>query len=616
MPDLALGDSLGGYRVVSELARGGMAILYLAEQPAMARHVVIKLLSPQLLSDPTFMQRFEREVRTTATLQHPHIIPIYDVGQFEGQPYLVMAYVAGGTLADRMAGGPVPFPEMLHIVRDIASALDLAHGRGIVHRDIKPHNILLDEQGNAVLTDFGIARVLSDSQVITVDKVVGTPAYMAPELIADRGPITPAVDIYALGMTLYHALAGTHPFGDRPTMQMMWAQVNEVLPTLEDSHPELPGGTDAVLQRALAKEPVYRYQKASEMAADLQRIAGGERPIESPTPPPPRPGLSTQFRTLESAVSQVIDSVVKIVRPDGGSGSGILLPEGRVVTCLHVVDGAPGLYIVTRAGGKAEADVVALDADVDLALLTVRNGADGVHAAAVHPPSGEPPNPEPGEMIAAIGHPLGLDWAVAGGHYNGLRQPGDEAIRRFGITLDCPVVHVDVAINPGNSGGPLIDAEGRLIGLADAILNPALVNNVGFAIDASTVWGFVARNKEASTAWQAYNDGHHYPAGLSHSPATGRPIQPAEAVPMALFEGNIVRCSNCHTLYPSQERACPQCGKRNTSGQRTGTSPLSRTRTVVAPVSEELVTCSNCHTEYPASETHCPQCGKPRVRRR
>lgn len=612
MANPQIGDIWNGYKITQELARGGMSTLYVAEQLSIGREVVVKVMSSSLLGDPTFMERFTREINTMTRLQHPHIVSIYDVGEEEGTPFLVMAYVPGGTLLDRLRIGPIALAFAARIVEDVTNALTHAHAHGVIHRDVKPANVLLDEQDNAILTDFGVAKVLAATDQITRDAIVGTPSYLAPELIKEGGEVSPAVDVYGLGLTLYHALTGSHPFKGMTTSQLMWSHLNEPPPLIEPDHPELPAGVDALIQKALAKEPAHRYNNVADLASDLERIVAGTQPEIAYAAPPPIFSVqaSSGDDALEDAVARVIDRVVKILRPDGGSGTGVFLQDNLIVTCLHVVDGSPGLFIEFRAGEKTVADVIARQSGADLALLRLREAP----ASSIHEHSTtlrHKAEPQLGELLAAIGHPLGLDWAVSGGHYNGLRQPDDEALQRFGMGLKVPLVQVDVAINPGNSGGPLIDVDGRLIGIATSIINPALVNNIGFAIEADTVWQFVSDNKTAEGRLVAYDDGHHHPEGVAYAPATGRPIKPLDEVSLNIFEGDTTQCSNCKHEYLVIEPACPLCGKPNPQVVASGEPTVVHEKDPTPAESVQQVVCSNCATEFDGSLKHCPACGKP-----
>ena len=175
-------ERIGRYILKAELGRGGMSTVYLAHDPHFRRDVAVKLLSRAYLHDPTFRARFEREARVIAALEHPAIVPVYDFGQGDNQPYIVMRYMAGGSLAQRLHDGPLSLQEAAAILSRVAPALDRAHQQGMVHRDIKPDNILFDQDGAAYLTDFGIVRLASQStSTLTGDSIVGTPAYMSPE---------------------------------------------------------------------------------------------------------------------------------------------------------------------------------------------------------------------------------------------------------------------------------------------------------------------------------------------------------------------------------------------------------------------------------------------------
>src|SRR5260221_8130422 len=195
-------QDLGQYPISEELAQGATATASRAAQASIGRDVAIKVLPSALLHEKRFLERFNREVELVARLQHPHILPVYDFGEHEGIPYVVMAYLPGGTLGDyAQSRGQMPLDELIRMARQMGDALDYAHSKGIIHRDIKPSNVLLDEQHNTYLTDFGIAKVMESSVNLTGSAMLGTPKYMAPEM---SGPeeLTAAVDVYALGVTI------------------------------------------------------------------------------------------------------------------------------------------------------------------------------------------------------------------------------------------------------------------------------------------------------------------------------------------------------------------------------------------------------------------------------
>jgi len=195
-----------------ELGRGGMATVYHAYDPSFERDVAIKVLPAAFLHDPQFRTRFEREAKMIALLEHPAIVPVYDFGEQDEQPYIVMRYMAGGSLADHLMKGAVPLDETARIIARLAPALDAAHARGIIHRDLKPGNVLFDQYGNAFLSDFGIARLTqSAATTITGEAIVGTPAYMSPEQVQGTKAIDGRADIYAMGVLIYQMLTGQAP---------------------------------------------------------------------------------------------------------------------------------------------------------------------------------------------------------------------------------------------------------------------------------------------------------------------------------------------------------------------------------------------------------------------
>jgi serine/threonine protein kinase len=198
----------GRYEIESELGRGGMSTVYLANDPRFGRKVALKVMSQTLRDDPTFRGRFEREARIIATLEHPAIVPVYDYGE-DRAPYLVMRYMPGGTLADRIISGPLTLETAVPIIQRLAGALDHAHEHGVIHRDLKPGNILFDQYNNAFLTDFGIVKLVQGSNTaLTASGVIGTPAYMSPEQIHGETSLDGRSDIYTLGIILFEMLTG------------------------------------------------------------------------------------------------------------------------------------------------------------------------------------------------------------------------------------------------------------------------------------------------------------------------------------------------------------------------------------------------------------------------
>lgn len=276
-----VGQFLGQYEIIDELAQGGMATVYRARQASMGRDVAIKVLPTNFTHDKTFIDRFNREVEVIAQLQHPHILPVYDYGEFEGMPYIVMAYIGGGTLTDHILEGPMNPNDVARMVHQIADALDFAHSKGIVHRDFKPSNVLMDERGNTYLADFGLAKIAETSQDITGTMIVGTPHYMAPEQ-ARSGEVTGSVDVYALGVTIYQMLTGHAPYKAPTAAGVMVAHITEPIPKIHDSRPDLPDDFQKIIDHAMAKEPSERYESSTNLALDLTN-AFANKPLNSPS---------------------------------------------------------------------------------------------------------------------------------------------------------------------------------------------------------------------------------------------------------------------------------------------------------------------------------------------
>jgi ligand-binding sensor domain-containing protein/tRNA A-37 threonylcarbamoyl transferase component Bud32 len=271
MSDL-VGQTLGAYRVLEQLGVGGMATVFKAYQPAMDRYVAIKVLPQHLARDPNFRARFDREARTIARLEHRHILPVYDVGDADGIPFLVMRFTESGTLSDMIAAGRLSPGRAVELAAQIGEALTYAHSQGVIHRDIKPANVLISREGDALLSDFGIAKIYEDSMQLTGEGVmVGTPYYMAPEQVQGR-PADARSDIYALGVILYESVTGRRPFEAETPLAVALKHMHDPLPLPRSIAPDLPEALERIILKALAKNADDRFQSAAEMVTALRSL--------------------------------------------------------------------------------------------------------------------------------------------------------------------------------------------------------------------------------------------------------------------------------------------------------------------------------------------------------
>lgn len=343
---------LGKYEIIDRLGRGGMAEVYRGYHPALDRYVAIKLLHPFLSDDPEFKDRFENEARNVAKLKHPNIVQVYDF-EYDAESesyYMVMELINGLTLKDRLlelarTHGSFPVGEAVRIVRSAAEALDYAHGRGMIHRDVKPANLMLDEGQRVVLTDFGIAKMVTGAQFTSSGGMVGTPAYMAPEQgLGEQGD--ERSDLYSLGVILFQFLTGRLPYDAETPLAVVLKHVNEPVPSLLDYAPHASPELDRITRKALAKDPDERYQSAAEMAEDLALLDESGRPylladgapiLNADAPPAPgRLTESAEWRRLRTLVGETGRGPAITPRPAAGA-PGRLRPRAVLALAASLV---------------------------------------------------------------------------------------------------------------------------------------------------------------------------------------------------------------------------------------------------------------------------------------
>ncbi len=289
-----IGRTLGSYRIIEQIGMGGMATVYRAYDPGTDRDVALKVLPEYHSHDPTFRERFRREARAIAALEHTHILPVYAFGEEDGIAYLVMRYLPGGTLASRITGGPLPLDEAARLLGQLAAALDYAHRRGVLHRDVKPSNVLLDAEGNVFLMDFGIARMVQAEGDLTGSGLIGTPQYMSPEQCQGARDLSPASDQYALGVILYEMVTGQRPFQAETPMAVIMMQLQDPLPPPRSLRPDLPDAAERAILKALAKAPTDRFPTCSALADAFAKAVGTAAGMATVQALPPEADFSTQ----------------------------------------------------------------------------------------------------------------------------------------------------------------------------------------------------------------------------------------------------------------------------------------------------------------------------------
>ncbi|WP_152052704.1 transporter substrate-binding protein [Tautonia marina] len=324
--DLPPGTMLGNHRIVGVLGRGGMGVVYDAEDTQLGRPTALKLLPEGLATDPVAAERFLQEARSAARLHHPNVVAIFEVGRHDGKPFLVMEQVNGRSLAEAMEAGPMPWREATALVAQACLGLEAAHRAGLIHRDIKPANLLLNRDGAVKITDFGLAKLsdeLGAHQLTRTGRVVGTPAYMSPEQCQSE-PIDARTDLYSLGATYYGLLTGQGPYADSTSApKVMFAHCYKPAPDPREVVPDLPEGCSAIIARAMAKQPGDRYADAEAMRQDLLTLLAGARPAPDL---PPTLSAEAVFRLPSSPTEPGIEAI-EAVPAASGSGPGLTTGE-------------------------------------------------------------------------------------------------------------------------------------------------------------------------------------------------------------------------------------------------------------------------------------------------
>lgn len=342
--------TLGGrYELLEVVGRGGMGEVWAARDLRLGRSVAVKLLSPTMASEPGVRERFDEEARSAASLSHPNVVLVFDSGEHEGTPYLVMELLPGRTLADEVALGPLEPERVRRIGMEVLRALGASHGAGILHRDIKPGNVLLTADDTAKLGDFGIAKSTEGLSLTSTGMIVGTAAYLAPERVAGQ-PATPQSDLYAVGVVLYEALSGRKPFqADTPIGLMRAVEAHQAVP-LAETRPGLDSSLATTVERAMAKDPAARFTSAAAMASALvgdgvaaaPGIATVPNAVQSSTEVLAAPTARQPAPAGRPAVASVATDRWKSLRRSPGTVLAVIL----VAVFLFVV------VLATRNGGS------------------------------------------------------------------------------------------------------------------------------------------------------------------------------------------------------------------------------------------------------------------------
>jgi serine/threonine-protein kinase len=351
--EIGIGSEFVGYRIDELIGRGGMGVVYCAHDLRLKRTVALKLMAPELALDQRFRERFSREAELAMSLEHPNVVPIHDAGDIDGRLYLAMRYVEGTDLRALIhAEGAMDKTRALAICSQVANALDAAHANGLVHRDVKPSNVLLDASEHVYLADFGLTRRLDaeGGKSAGESRSVGTPAYLAPEQI-EGGPVDGRTDIYALGCLLYECLTGEAPFARESRLALAWAHLEEEPPHASQRRRELPEAIDGVIRKAMAKKPADRYTTGAALITAAKEALGLPRP----------PSLLGRRRAVIAAVAILVVMIGVLgaaVFIQGNGDVAVAPPAVKADTLVRIDPATNAIRSVTAVGERPSATAV------------------------------------------------------------------------------------------------------------------------------------------------------------------------------------------------------------------------------------------------------------------
>jgi serine/threonine-protein kinase len=415
----------GRYRLEAKLGSGGMSTVYLAKDDTLDRPVAVKVMHREMSEQPDQIERFRQEARAVAKISHPNVVAVIDAGEDHGYPYIVFEYVEGETLKQRIARiGALDIQEAIAYAIEIARGLSIAHDRNMVHRDIKPQNVLIDDEGRAKLTDFGISRQLEQDGMTATGRVLGTTDYVAPEQAMGRA-VDPRSDLYSLGVVLYEMLVGQVPFHADSQVGVAMKHVNEELPDVQRRRPEVSAAVALVVERSTAKEPGERYQDIGEMIEDLETALEVEAA---------RAGSTTGEAT------SVLDAVPPPKRKLSGGGRW----SWAAIAMLALVGGAALLatWLISDGilgGGGAKKD---------------KGGTVAISSATDYDPQGDGEEVGSKVKLAVDGNPTGTAWETE--HYDsetfaGTKEGEDPGVGIY-VTTDSPARPKRMIVESPTSG--------------------------------------------------------------------------------------------------------------------------------------------------------------------